>query len=146
MQGLTLRDTGGDAISLSVNLAYTTNSNVVFRDLFCENNYRQGISVASVENLLIENCIIRHTWGTAPQCGIDFEPNYDYDKMINCVVRNCVLEGNHVAGLLLNMFSYVDTDAVTGSAEHCTIIGNRLYGIKYTVPLPNWQYEGLFDR
>jgi len=66
IQGLTIRDTGGDGIFLAVDIAPTLNSNVVIRDAVLENNYRQGISVVSAENLLIENSIFRTTGGTSP--------------------------------------------------------------------------------
>jgi len=138
IQGLTIRDTGGDGIFLGVDIAPTLNSNVVIRDVVLENNYRQGISVVSAENLLIENSIFRTTGGTSPQSGIDFEPNYDYDRLINVVIRNSVFEGNQTAGFLLNLFSYVDTSLVSGSVENSTFIGNYLYGIKLRVPVPDF--------
>ena len=138
IQGLTIKDTGGDAVYLGVNVAPSYNSNVVLRDLFCDNNLRQGISVISVENLLIDNCILRDTGGQSPQSGIDFEPDYDYNRLINCIVRNCVFESNRTCGVLLNIWPYVDADAVSGSVENCTFIGNYIYGMKYRLPLPNW--------
>jgi len=138
IQGLTIRDTGGDGIFLGVDIAPTRNTDVVIRDVVLENNYRQGISVVSAENLLIENSIIRTTGGTSPQSGIDFEPNYDYDRLINVVVRNTVFEGNETAGFLLNLFPYVDTSLVSGSVENSTFVGNHIYGIKLRVPVPNF--------
>jgi len=31
---------------------------MVIRDVVCDRNYRQGISVISAENLLIERCVL----------------------------------------------------------------------------------------
>ena len=139
IQGLTIKDTGGDGIYFGVNIAPSYNENIVIKDVFCDNNLRQGASIISVENLLIENCIWRDTWGQSPQAGVDFEPDYDYNRLVNCVVRNCVFEGNALCGVLLNIWPYTDTDAIQGLVEHCTIIGNDFYGMKYRLPLPNWQ-------
>jgi len=138
IQGLTIRDTGGDAIYLGVNQWYTHNKNIHIKDVLCDNNYRQGISVIDAENLLIENCIFRKTQGTAPEAGIDFEPDYAWMRLINCVVRNCVFDEN-IQGLTLNIFSYMDDEQITGSIENCTFIGNYYYGIRQQQGyLPNW--------
>ncbi|MBI5818867.1 MAG: right-handed parallel beta-helix repeat-containing protein [Verrucomicrobia bacterium] len=92
--GLTLADSGGDGIYLGVARKGVPCSDVVIRDVACVNNYRQGISVISARNLLIENCVLKDTWGTAPEAGIDFEPNHVSEELSNCVMRNCVSENN----------------------------------------------------
>jgi hypothetical protein len=92
--GLTLASSGGDGIYLGVSQRGVTNTNVHIKDVVCVDNNRQGISVISAENLLIEDTIIKDTWGTAPQAGIDFEPNEASEKLVNIVMRNCVSENN----------------------------------------------------
>ena len=92
--GLTLADSGGDGIYLGVARKGVPCSDVVIRDVVCDNNYRQGISVISARNLLIENCVLKDTWGTAPEAGIDFEPNHESEELSNCIMRNCVSENN----------------------------------------------------
>ena len=67
---------------------------MVIRDVVCDRNYRQGISVITAENLLIENCLLKNTAGTAPAAGIDFEPNHASERLVNCVMRNCTIENN----------------------------------------------------
>ncbi|MFZ2639512.1 MAG: right-handed parallel beta-helix repeat-containing protein [Verrucomicrobiia bacterium] len=94
VSGLTLADSGGDGIYLGVARKGVSCSDVVIRDVACVNNYRQGISVISARNLLIENCVLKDTWGTAPEAGIDFEPNHVSEELSNCVMRNCVSENN----------------------------------------------------
>jgi hypothetical protein len=92
--GLTLADSGGDGIYLGVAQKGVPCSDVVIKNVGCVNNYRQGISVISARNLLIEDCVLKDTWGTAPEAGIDFEPNSPAEELVNCVMRNCVSENN----------------------------------------------------
>ncbi len=92
--GLTLAGSGGDGIYLGVAKRGQTNKNVHIKDVVCVDNNRQGISVISAENLLIENTIMKDTWGTAPQAGIDFEPNESSEKLVNIVMRNCLSDNN----------------------------------------------------
>lgn len=93
--GLTLAESGGDGIYLGAGRGGQTNRNVVIRDVVCDRNYRQGISVITAENLLIENCVLKNTKGTPPAAGIDFEPNQASERLVNCVMRNCLVENNH---------------------------------------------------
>ncbi|MHB9070869.1 MAG: right-handed parallel beta-helix repeat-containing protein [Sedimentisphaerales bacterium] len=137
IQGLTIKDTGGDAICLGIDAWYTHNKNIHIKDVFCDNNYRQGISVIDAENLLIENCILNNTGGTSPQSGIDFEPDYSWMKLVNCVVRNCVFENNHLCGPLFNIWDFMDANTVSISVENCTIKGSYFYGSKVRKYLPN---------
>jgi hypothetical protein len=92
--GLTLADSGGDGIYLGVGRCGVPCADVIIRDVVCTNNYRQGISVISARDLLLENCTLVDTWGTAPQAGIDFEPNLDAEELVNCVMRNCISANN----------------------------------------------------
>ena len=105
VSGLTLADSGGDGIYLGVGRCGVPCSDVVIRDVFCTNNYRQGISVIDARNLLIENCVFTDTWGAAPEAGIDFEPNLEWERLENCVLRNCVAENNRGDGFLFALRS-----------------------------------------
>lgn len=96
--GLTLAESGGDGIYLGSLRPEWPNRDIVIRDVICDRNYRQGISVISVENLLIENTVMRDTAGTPPAAGIDFEPNRAGERLKNCVMRNCAASGNEGCG------------------------------------------------
>ena len=80
MEGLTIVESGGDGIGV-------TGKNITIRKCVCDRNHRQGISVFSVENLLIEDCVLSNTSGTAPQSGIDFEPDHPNEILKNVVMR-----------------------------------------------------------
>ena len=94
IHGLTLAESGGDGIYLGTAKRGVTNKDVHVKDVICDGNYRQGISVITAENLLIEATILKNTGGTPPAAGIDFEPNHASECLVNCVMRNCVSENN----------------------------------------------------
>jgi len=94
LEGLRVESSGGDGIYLGSSEKRHWCEEVVIRDCICDDNHRQGISVISAENLLIENCVLSNTQGTPPEAGIDFEPDSPHDRIINCVVRNCLMENN----------------------------------------------------
>lgn len=94
IEGLTLAESGGDGIYLGAGQGGEPNRNIVIRNVTCADNYRQGISVITAENLLMENVTLRGTRGTPPQAGIDFEPNRPEELLVNCVMRNCRIEDN----------------------------------------------------
>lgn len=99
VDGLNLVESGGDGIYLGVGTRGITNTNVTIRNCVCDGNNRQGISVITAKNLLIEKSRLCNTGGTAPQSGIDFEPNCDDEQLTNCVMRDCVCENNAGAGI-----------------------------------------------
>ena len=53
---------------------------------------------SKVKRLIIDRCLLRNTAGTAPQAGIDFEPNDPADVLLNCEVKNCIASGNAGTG------------------------------------------------
>lgn len=55
---------------------------------------RNGISVINADGLMITDCDIRNTSGTAPQYGICFECNADTDSVRNASVTRCVFTDN----------------------------------------------------
>lgn len=123
--GLRLAESGGDGIYLGTATRGVTNSNVHIKDVVCDRNYRQGISVITADNLVIENTVMQYTAGTAPQAGIDFEPNRPEERLTNIVMRNCVTRENAGDGYefwlrLLNAKS----EPVSIRLENCRSIGD----------------------
>jgi hypothetical protein len=124
--GLTLAESGGDGIYLGVGRKSKACRDLVIRDVTCDRNYRQGISVISAENLLIENCTLKNTAGTAPAAGIDFEPNDAGEKLVNCVMKKCVIEDNQ--GYALHIYARPLTGAsaaISLRIEDCVTRGRN---------------------
>lgn len=130
VEGLRIESSGGDGIYIGATHKQPFCEDIVIRDVTCHDHHRQGISVISAVNLLIENCILSGTGGTAPQAGIDFEPNSPGERLKNCVVRNCTMADNNGAGILvyLNPLSRA-SEPVSLLFEHCLVQGGKDTGI-----------------
>lgn len=96
--GLTVRDSGGDGIYLGRTDNQPYNQNVVIRHVVSDNNHRQGLSVITAENLLVEDSVFSNTRGHSPMAGIDLEPNQSDEKLVNVVIRNCLFLDNEHLG------------------------------------------------
>lgn len=127
--GLRIEASGGDGIyisgSRSGSLEYS--EDVVIRDVELVGHHRQGISVISARNLLIERTVASDTRGTPPQSGIDFEPNQPYQRLERCVVRDCRFERNAGAGILIHLAKLDRGSApVSIRFEGCVVRGNTV--------------------
>ena len=122
IEGLTITQTGGDGIYVGASEsgpAYC--ENVTIRNVVCDDNYRQGISVISAVNLLIEDCVFRNTSGTVPATGLDFEPNRSHEVFRQVTVRRCVFENNDGG----EMVFYGARLNKTGAREPISILFDR---------------------
>eukprot|EP01043_Picozoa_sp_COSAG02_P065280 COSAG02_NODE_9800_length_2108_cov_1.418616_1_plen_396_part_00 len=98
VQGLSLfslriESSGGDGIDLSANLV-----DIEIRNVIATDNYRQGMSVISAVNMLVQDCVFARTRGTAPESGVDFEPDFAGDRLTNISFINVSTVANHGAG------------------------------------------------
>ncbi len=144
--GLTLTESGGDGIYLGVGPGRATNYNIHIKDVVCDRNYRQGISVITAENLLIEDTILSNTAGTPPQAGIDFEPNHPDERLVNIVMRNCLTENNAGDGYefyLPNL--HADSDPVSIRIENCRSVNDRIGARVITGNTPDTAVSGYIE-
>lgn len=93
----------GDGIMIANNINDLSipSTNILLDNVICDNNRRQGISVCGANNLKINNCSLMNTNGTAPQSGIDFEPNDENTPMKNIFVNNLYTYNNKGNGVLI---------------------------------------------
>src|SRR5699024_2892437 len=105
--GLHIESSGGDGIYIGRSGVYGTtkgkhpqsySKNITIQNVVLDDNYRQGISVISVDWLLMDNVVMSNTGGTRPMAGIDFEPNRSDERLTNIVLRNCVTKNNKGGG------------------------------------------------
>jgi len=126
VQGLRLASSGGDGIYIGRG----TGERIACRDITiehvtCEDHYRQGISVITAENLLIEGCTLAGTEGTNPQAGIDFEPNHPDELLVNCVLRGCDIQDNAGYGILMYFGALrAETEPLSITIEQCRVRDN----------------------
>lgn len=149
--GLRAEKSGGDGVYLGRGKSFV-NTDITLKDLILKDHYRQGISVISAENLLIENVDLTGTNGTAPASGIDFEPNKPDESLINCRLVNCLLRGNSGAGFLVALQHFdSETLPVDITLEGCLIYGNSFAvavfgcdnGVRGKISFRNCKINGL---
>ena len=132
--GLTLAESGEDGIYLGTAKKGVTNKGVHIKDVVCDGNYRQGISIITAEDMLIENTIMKNTAGTAPQAGIDFEPNSSTERLVNCVMRNCISENNKGCGYAFYLPHLTEESApISLRLEKCVARGTNRVPFSFTM-------------
>jgi hypothetical protein len=121
IEGLRIESSGGDGIYVGSSKASRYSDDIVVRDCVCHDNHRQGMSVTSAQNLLVENCIFSQAVGTAPEAGIDFEPDTADERIANCVVRNCQFIDNAGHAILVYLKPLTSkSEPVSVRFENCT--------------------------
>ena len=135
VEGLRIESSGGDGIYIDGGSKRRFCKDVTIRDVTCYDNHRQGISVISADNLLIENCVFANTWGTAPAAGLDLEPDGKDQSLVDIVVRNCVFENNEGHEILVYPKNlHAEAPDLSIRFENClarkTLTRNRPDGVK----------------
>ncbi len=93
---------------------------ITIRNCVAYDNHRQGLSVISAVNLLVDNCQFANTWGTAPEAGIDLEPDTEKQRLVNCVIRNSTFENNNGNEILVYLKPLTtNSEPVSIRFEHC---------------------------
>ena len=126
VENMSFISSGGDGILVSGSgEGEYCSRNVTIRNCVCDDNHRQGISVISAENLLVENCVFKNTSGTPPQAGVDIEPDNNRQRLVNVVFRHCVTSGNAGKGLELYLQKLDSTSApVSVLFDRCRSVGD----------------------
>ncbi|MBN1125220.1 MAG: right-handed parallel beta-helix repeat-containing protein [Sedimentisphaerales bacterium] len=154
--GLTLGESGGDGIYLgwvfpdwddnSSNQVSDPryNSDIIIRDVVCDNNRRNGMSIQSAKNTTIEGCVFKNTVGTLPKAGIDIEPEIiSGDSLWNVNITNCIFENNGREGLVIGLTKWSDfvEEEIRVIVQDCYITGNgegRGLNVSYAYDDPNY--------
>jgi len=143
--GLTIRDTGGDGIYIDGASTQEHCRDVRLRDVVCDENYRQGISIISVEGMLVENCAFNNTWGTPPSAGVDIEPDSAEDTVKNVVFRNCLFEDNYGDGIeVYPLHMSGEAGDITVLFENCRVTSRHGPGIRVS-KVPETAPAGLIE-
>ena len=135
IEGMSISESGGDGIYVGVDeKSKEPNRNIVVRDCTLDKNYRQGISVISADGFLVERTSMNNTKGTWPSAGIDFEPNHPWEVVTNCVMRDCVCEGNAGSGIDVALGPLGPTSPpISVSVVNCRFSGN-VRGFRFSNP------------
>jgi Right handed beta helix region len=138
-EGLYITKAGTDGIFISGGLVpaeATFSNNVTIRDCDMDDNSRQGISVISAQDLLVERSVMRNTGVTSqdlPMAGIDFEPDLPTQRLVRCTVRDCLIFGNngptYSNGILTATLNLrTSSEPVSLTFERCHVTSTRNTG------------------
>lgn len=131
IERLNCNDSGGDGFyvgAYDVTADFGSCKDIILRDCVADNNRRQGLSVISVDGLLVENCRFTNTNGTAPESGVDIEPNRRSEPLRRIRFVNCLSQGNAGTGFLTALLHPTRTSPLIDiTFEGCITRGN-LYG------------------
>lgn len=98
LEGVTCRDFWGDGVYITKGAAVP--ERVSLTDCVMNNNRRQGMSIISARYLMATRCAFAQSNGTAPEAGVDLEPNLPGEIIQHVHFADCLFKGNQI-GLLL---------------------------------------------
>jgi parallel beta-helix repeat protein len=124
ISGISCNDSGGDGLYLA------NSTNVTVEDCIFNNNRRQGSSITGgVNHVYYLRDYFTNTSGTAPQSGIDIEPNDASGFLLDINIDDCYTDDNAGDGLMVStwlMNSSSQPIGITVLRNHST--GNQRYG------------------
>jgi len=139
--GLRIERTQGDGIYVGSTTTIGINKDVTIQDVVIDDVFRNGISVISVRGLLIDNSVIINTGftdGTNPQAGIDFEPNFSTQRIVDVTVRNTIFAGNGNDGIVFAVVEDLEPEPISVLIDNVTLYDNGRFGITLdSEALPN---------
>jgi len=99
IEGLTIRDSGGDGISVSKSFAADSpqnySENITILNCVSNNNYRQGLAIISAKDVDVLYSEFSDTSGTLPEDGIDIEPFEPDQRIENVLIKGCRILNNN---------------------------------------------------
>ena len=124
VSGISCNDSGGDGVYVRAS------TNVTIQDSIFNNNRRQGSSITGqVNHIHYYRDHFTNTNGTAPQAGIDIEPDAPGDFLLDVKIQDCYTDGNAGDGLMVSTWLMNPTSKpidVTVLRNHAT--GNGRFG------------------
>ena len=116
---------------------YVYSQDVAIANVVCTENRRNGLSIGNVIGIQVWDSEFSYTNGTAPQCGIDIEPDQDIDGNGYCdqvLISNCAMSHNARYGV--NVWKRARNVSITGcsidSNQTCGIVTTGMLGVKFS--------------
>ena len=127
VKGLSVESSGGDGVYVN------SVKNAILEDLVCRDHNRQGISVISVDGLVVRRCRFETTSGAAPMAGLDIEPNNERQCCRDVVFEHCSFSGNASSGVIFCLPNFTHrSDAISITLRDCEMTDNAHYGVSFT--------------
>lgn len=89
----------GDGVYVGGTGTEGKSANVVLEDVLCDGNRRNGITIAAVKGCRVNRPVCCNTAGTAPEAGLDIEPNPTKGRVDDVEVTGGRFYGNAGVGL-----------------------------------------------
>jgi parallel beta-helix repeat protein len=151
INGTKIYNCWGDGIVVGATSRYNApdaSRSVTIKNVVCDNNRRQGLTIGKVNNMLVDSCVFTNTNGTKPMSGIDIEP--DKDTAQNITITNSEFSFNKGNGIeiYVNASSVVQNVVIQNNFLHHNTYGaylirsknvqftnNRIIQNKYNPPI-----------
>lgn len=117
IENVAVKDAWGDGIYVG-----NVSANVKLCKVVVDNARRNGLSITSANNVLIDQSIFKNTHGTLPQSGIGLEPNVN-ETVSNVTIKSTELHGNHASGFYAGWVQSATGASITG----VTLDGNNIH-------------------
>lgn len=118
----------GDGIYVGQASSTGSPEDVSIRNLVCDNNRRNNLTVIAAVGLYVENCTFSNANGTNPQYGVDIEPNNANGNLQNIYFVCCRFINNVNAGFGINLSGLTSASAFARSIsitiQNCFASGN----------------------
>jgi hypothetical protein len=126
IHNLVSRDSGGDGFYIGrSDQAGSHSRRVLLNNCRAINNRRQGLSIVAGEDIEVRGGVFESTAGTAPQYGIDIEPDHSEDVIRNVRLLGVRTRNNQGGGLLIALQAYADRTDVSVSVEVLDFISEQ---------------------
>jgi parallel beta-helix repeat protein len=103
-----------------------SSSDVVIANIISTQNRRQGLSITNCNTIKVYDSEFSYTSGTAPECGIDIEPDPGY-TCSNIWIENCRVNNNRKYGI--NIWKNASNITLTrNTLEYNTSLGMGTVG------------------
>jgi hypothetical protein len=124
-------ESGGDGIYVGGQCC----SDIVINNVTSRNNYRQGISVICANGLAVTNSVFMGTKGTAPQCGVDIEPDLPTQQITNVYFTDNVFLNNTGCGIAISVYALTNVSQPFSISFRNNLVSETAgYGVIWNIP------------
>ncbi|HEX7114305.1 MAG TPA: right-handed parallel beta-helix repeat-containing protein [Steroidobacter sp.] len=102
IEGLESSSHGGDGFYIG-GPAGRPSTDVMLKGCAASNNRRQGLSITSGRRIRVVDCEFSATNGTAPEFGVDLEPNYAEDFINDVILLRVRTINNRGGGIMIQL-------------------------------------------
>lgn len=146
IRNLKANDSGGDGYYIGRNAPGTHCTDILLDNCYADNNRRNNLSIVSGARIIVRGGLYSNVSGTAPQYGVDVEPNDSDDVLEAIELINVRTSGNANGGFILAMSNFVLT---ANRKTSISMVGCKSFGdntanasagssLRITGNLPTW--------